>query len=106
MLLIGTDMPTVSLVLYLFNYGMESYQFRSIVCSADLHIIPLFIYLFINYLFINLLFIHLRLKCFDSNPYHDIGDQTALICHIPLHEGTAFFPLIFMSLLLLFHSRL
>ena len=54
----------------------------------------------------NLLFIHLRLKCFDSNPYHDIGDQTALICHIPLHEGTAFFPLIFMSLLLLFDSRL
>ena len=50
-------------------------------------------------------FIHLRLKCFDSNPYHDIGDQTALICHIPLHEGTAFFPLIFMSLLLLFSFK-
>ena len=52
-----------------------------------------------------MLFIHLRLKCFDSNPYHDIGDQTALICHIPLHEGTAFFPLIFMSLLLLFSFK-
>ena len=47
------------------------------------------IYLFI-YLFINLLFIHLRLKCFDSNPCHDIGVQTALF-HIPLHQGTAVF---------------
>ena len=58
MLLIGTDMPTVCLVLYLFNYGMESYQFRSIVCSADLHIILLDIYLFIYKLFIYQLALH------------------------------------------------
>ena len=57
------------LVLYLFNYGMESYQFRSIVCSADLHIILLFIYLFIYKLFIYQLALHsLKTKVFWLKP--------------------------------------
>ena len=67
---------------------------RSIVCSADFHIILLFIYLFIY----QLAFLSLKTKCFDSNPY---WCSNSFLPHSSSWADSCFFPNFYVIIIII-----